>query len=300
MGSYSIKEIEHLTGIKAHTLRIWEQRYKIIRPKRTETNIRYYSDDDLKLVLNITLLNKHGHRIGTISKMSFNEIEAKVGNLEHTEARFELHINNLTTSMIEMNEEKFEKIMATNILQNGFETTMRKIVYPFLERIGIMWITNNINPAQEHFISNLIRQKIIVAIDGQIVKEDSDTLHFVLYLPEGEQHELGLLFLCYLLKTRNHKVTYLGCNVPVNDLISVIKLRKPDYIYSIFTTFPSKNQVVQYIENLSEVLPETTTLLISGRRALLKREQFKDNIVVFEKTEDIFDFIDKGVLPDII
>ncbi|MGB0931791.1 MAG: MerR family transcriptional regulator, partial [Chitinophagales bacterium] len=195
MASYSIREIEHLSGVKAHTIRIWEQRYNVVKPKRTDTNIRYYTDEDLKLILNVALLNKQGMRIGTIAKMKKPEIIKKIHSLGTLEAKHEVQINELIATMIEIDEAKFEKVMLTNILQYGFEETMLKVVYPFLEKIGIMWMTGNINPAQEHFISNLIRQKIIVAIDGQVHNEKLPSKRYVLFLPAGELHELSLLFL---------------------------------------------------------------------------------------------------------
>lgn len=291
MASYSIKEIEHLSGVKAHTIRIWEQRYKVLVPKRTETNIRYYTDDDLKLILNIALLNKQGMRIGTIARMKTPEIIQKVYSLGSTEAKYDLQINELITSMIEIDEAKFEKIMLTNILQYGFEDTMRKIVYPFLEKIGIMWMTGNINPAQEHFISNLIRQKIIVAIDGQVYNDQLPSKRYLLFLPAGEMHELSLLFLCYLLKVRNNKVTYLGANVPLQDLLSVVKHYQPDYVYTILTSAPSSSELPNYIEKLAgEVYP--IELLVSGQRLKNAKFELPANVQFLENMEDIIAFVD--------
>ncbi len=297
MAFYSIKEVEHLSGVKAHTLRVWEQRYKIITPKRTETNIRFYTDTDLKQILNIALLNKYGHRIGNISKMSTSDIEQEVNSLEDSDLKFELQITRLTNAMIEMEEEEFEKIVSTAILQNSFEDAMRLLIYPFLERIGIMWLTNHINPAQEHFISNLIRQKIIVAIDGQVVKKDSDSRHFLLYLPEKELHEIGLLFLCYLLKARNHRVTYLGANVPFDDVIGTVVLKKPEYIYSIFTSLPSRNQLQDYLDKLSQALtPHNTMIVLSGGQVLSDKLNIPHNIHILRNMKEIFAFIDHEIV----
>src|SRR4028119_2082894 len=162
MSVYSIKDLEHLSGIKAHTLRIWEQRYNIIRPKRTDTNIRYYDDTDLKLVLNISLLKEHGFKISEIARMTMEDMSQEVLSLTDKNLRYSDQIQALTLSMIDLDEERFEKIMSTNALQVGFEQTMINIVYPFLIKIGVLWQTGAISPAQEHFISNLIRQKLTV------------------------------------------------------------------------------------------------------------------------------------------
>ncbi|MFY7911452.1 MAG: MerR family transcriptional regulator, partial [Emticicia sp.] len=163
MSNYSIKDLEQLSGIKAHTLRIWEQRYNIINPKRTDTNIRTYDDNDLKLVLNIALLKDHDYKISEIAKLSLEELSKEVLAISDKQLNYPDQIHALTIAMIDIDEERFEKIMSTNILQFGFENTMINIIYPFLSRIGTLWVTGSIGPAQEHFITNLIRQKIIVA-----------------------------------------------------------------------------------------------------------------------------------------
>jgi len=166
VSTYSIKDLEHLTGIKAHTIRIWEQRYDILSPKRTDTNIRYYDSTDLKHMLNIALLNNNGYKISKIAKMSQEEVFEAVLQTIDKNNNYSDQINALTVAMIDLNEAQFEKIMSTNILQIGFEDTMLNIIYPFLTKIGFLWQIDSINPAQEHFMTNLIRQKLIVAIDG--------------------------------------------------------------------------------------------------------------------------------------
>ena len=174
MAIYSIKDLEKLTGIKAHTIRIWEQRYQIVMPKRTRTNIRYYDDNDLKYLLNVALLNKNGTKISKIAKMGEQEIAVKVAELSEVSFENTTQLDALTISMIEMDEYKFDKIISTNIDQLGFEKTMIEIINPFLEKLSVLWLTGSINPAQEHFISCLIRQKIIVAIDKVPFVTDSD------------------------------------------------------------------------------------------------------------------------------
>jgi DNA-binding transcriptional MerR regulator len=168
MSNYSIKDLEQLSGIKAHTLRIWEQRYDILKPTRTDTNIRTYDDVDLKLVLNIALLKEHGYKISEIAQMSAESMAREVMVISDKQMNYPDQIHALTISMLDLDEERFEKIISTNTLQFGFENMMINIIHPFLSRIGTLWMTGSIGPAQEHFISNLIRQKIIVAIDGQL------------------------------------------------------------------------------------------------------------------------------------
>ena len=195
MSHYSIKDIEQLSGIKAHTLRIWEQRYNFIKPKRTNTNIRFYDDEDLKLVLNIALLKDNGHKISRICNMPKEELSLEVRRLMEKNLGFPEQIQGLTLCMLELDEDRFEKILSTNILQLGFERTMMNLIYPFFQKIGVLWQTGSISPAQEHFISNLIRQKIMVAIDGQVVHPTDYNKKFLIYLPENEMHEISLLVL---------------------------------------------------------------------------------------------------------
>ncbi|MEQ9302640.1 MAG: MerR family transcriptional regulator, partial [Marinoscillum sp.] len=167
MSTFSIRDLEHLSGIKAHTLRIWEQRYELIKPKRTDTNIRYYDDHDLKLILNVALLKENGIKISKIAEMSDGELQREVLKLTERNLRYPEQIHALTISMVDLDEDRFNKIISSNILKLGFEKTMMNVIYPFLSKIGILWQTSAINPAQVHFISNLVRQKLIAAIDGQ-------------------------------------------------------------------------------------------------------------------------------------
>ncbi|CAH0996974.1 HTH-type transcriptional repressor CarH [Emticicia aquatica] len=261
MSNYSIKDLEQLSGIKAHTLRIWEQRYNIINPKRTDTNIRTYDDKDLKLVLNIALLKDHDYKISEIAKLSLEELSKEVLAISDKQLNYPDQIHALTIAMIDIDEERFEKIMATNILQFGFENTMINIIYPFLSRIGTLWVTGSIGPAQEHFITNLIRQKLIVAIDGQIIKATSVSKKYILYTPEGEFHEIPLLFANFILRARNNKVIYLGQSMPFSELQFICEHHKPDYLFSVITSTPGQDEVQQYVNKLGEAFSEIKVLL---------------------------------------
>jgi DNA-binding transcriptional MerR regulator len=286
MSNYSIRDLEQLSGIKAHTLRIWEQRYNIIQPKRTDTNIRLYDDQDLKLVLNISLLKDHGHKISEISKLSLEEMSQIVMAISDQKLSYPDQIHALTISMIDLDEERFEKIISTNFLQNGFENTMTHIIYPFLNRIGTLWVTGSIGPAQEHFISNLIRQKIIVAIDGQVIKYSPNSKKFILYLPEGELHEMGLLFASYIIRSRHHKVIYLGQTLPFNELIFAYDVHKPDYIFSAITSAPANDEIQPYVDRLSQQFPDTK-ILLTGYQVVGQDIQLGNNCTIINKINDL-------------
>ncbi len=291
MSYYSIKEIEQLSGIKAHTLRIWEQRYNFITPKRTDTNIRYYDDSDLRLVLNIALLKDNGHKISRICTMQQEDLQHEVMQLMDKKLGFSDQIQGLTLSMLELDEERFEKILSTNILQIGFERTMLNLIYPFFQKIGILWQTGAIAPAQEHFISNLVRQKIIVAIDGQMVSSSSFNQKYLLYLPENELHEMSLLFSSYIIKSRNNKVIYIGQNVPLSDLLEIYENHNPDYLLTVLTTSPPINEVQQYLYKLSKSF-KNSKILVTGHQVVGQDMDIPKNMILLNKLQDLIEFTD--------
>lgn len=250
MGHYSIKELEKLSGIKAHTIRIWEKRHQLIQPKRTQTNIRYYSDEDLKKIIQVSVLNNHGLKISHIVGLSLDDLSRKVSELSEATESIEIYIDQLILAMVDLEEEGFEKILGHLTVKFGFEKTVVEILYPFLEKIGILWLSNNITPAQEHFISNLIRQKLIVAIDGLPLPPKSAP-KVVLFLPENELHELGLLFYYYLVKNLGFRPYYLGQNVPYQDLQSVYEQHQPQILISSFTSGPSPKVLPAYVTRMS-------------------------------------------------
>ena len=209
MTKFTIKDLENLSGIKAHTIRVWEQRYSFLKPSRTDTNIRYYSNDDLKAILNISILNKYGYKISHINTMSVSDVQTRVAELNIADAPQERIVNELIQLMVDLDTAGFEKLIDKQITAAGIEKTIIRIIFPFLERIGILWQTGHINPSQEHLITNIIRQKLIVGIDQakSLIKVKRS---FLLFLPEGEHHELGLLLVCYLLKKKALRYFILG------------------------------------------------------------------------------------------
>lgn len=286
MSHYSIRDLEQLSGIKAHTLRIWEQRYNFIEPKRTDTNIRLYDDRDLKLILNISLLKDHGFKISKIAEMPVEEIGKEVMKIADQNLNYPDQIQALTVAMIDLDEERFEKIISTNFLHAGFENTMIYIIYPFLSRIGTLWMTNSIGPAQEHFITNLIRQKIIVAIDGQVIKYHPNFKKFILFLPEGEFHEISLLFASYMIRSHNHRVIYLGQTLPFSELIFAYDIHKPDYIFSVITSTPSNGDVQPYVDQLCQQFTDAQ-IFLTGYQVVGQDIKVGKNCTIINKFEDL-------------
>lgn len=277
MANYSIKDLENFTGIKAHTIRIWEKRYNIVEPKRTCTNIRYYDDEDLKKLLNVSILNRNGFKISNIVNLSEETISEKILNLAQANSDVNNQIESLVLAMIDMDENKFDKVFNTAVLNFGFEDTMLKLVYPFFEKIGVLWQIGSINPAQEHFISSLIRQKLIVAIDGIVPKIGENSRSFLLFLPEGEFHEIGLIFYHYLIKKHNHKVLYLGETVPFDALLEVSKVKKIDYLLTSFITPMPDEQMDELLLNLADSFNEAK-LFVTGLQTYDKNFSPNGNI----------------------
>ncbi len=292
MATYTIRDLEKLSGIKAHTIRIWEKRYNIIAPTRTATNIRNYCDTELKKLLNISLLNRNGLKISKLASLSDDEIHEKINQLIHRYSDTESLVENLTIAMIELDEGKLDKILSRAIMQLGFEETIIKILYPFLIRIGVMWQTGVINPAQEHFITNLIRQKLMVAVDALITANNPDSKIFILFLPEGEYHELGLLFFYYLVKRRGHQVIYLGQSVPFNDLIEAKKLKFPNYLVTAFVSYINGKDIIKYAKSLTENFTEQTIYLSGGQISNIQ-DKLPANIKVISSPGDFRNELNK-------
>ena len=285
MANYSIKDLENFTGIKAHTIRIWEKRYNVVEPKRTCTNIRYYDDDDLKKLLNISILNKNGFKISFLVNLENHEIKEKVINLTQTNQAGGNLIENMVIAMLDFNKEKFAKLFNSSVVNIGFENTILNVMYPFFERIGILWQTGSIHPAHEHFVSNLIRQKIIVAIDAVVESHNDNQGSFLLFLPENEFHELGLLFYYYIIKKNGHKVLYLGENVPLECLSEVKKEKKIDHVLISMTNAMRKDDLKKKVEEIAEKFSDTI-VFISGLQVGSMSFDIPQNIILLKNISE--------------
>ncbi len=289
MHSFTIKDLENLSGIKAHTIRIWEQRYSFLKPNRTGTNIRFYSNDELKKLLNVALLNKYGYKISHIDKMNEKEIKEKILSLNQSQAQQERIVNELIQNMVDLDIEKFEDILDNYILLRGIEKAIPQIIFPYLEKIGILWLTNHVNPAQEHLVTNIIRQKLIVGIDNISSSVSVDKM-VLLFLPEGEYHELGLLFMHYLLKCRGVATIYLGCSIPLDDVEYIVKLKQPDYLYAHLTSVGHKFNFDKFIALLNKKFP-TLPIVISGQLTHHYEKRIHPPIYLKRSFAEILEFV---------
>ena len=289
MNAFTIKDVENLSGIQAHTLRIWEQRYDFLKPQRSTTNIRYYTNDELKTILNVALLNRFGYRISRISKMSAAEIADKILNLLPGEARFQHIINQLLEQMIDMELDNFDTYLSKLIQQFGLKQSFIDVVFPFLERIGMLWSTGRVNAAQEHFVSNIIRQKLLAETETLPVPQDSK-YRVLLFLPEGEMHELGILFVQYLVKQQRQQNWYLGANVPLEDVAYVIQAKQPSYLYTHLTAVTQSFNLEKFVGQVSELVTETK-VLISGPVTAGYDKALPTNVHLYKTSKQIQEFI---------
>lgn len=253
-----------MTGVKAHTIRIWEKRYHIINPQRTTSNIRFYQDDDVKLLINVANLNRKGYKISRIAQMDPSDIaqEAAEDSIENYDKDGQLDA--LTIALVEMDGYKFDRIFNRNLIQMGFEKTIENVILPFLSKLNVLWITGSIHPVQEKFIGLLIRQKICAAIDQLGEKNNTHFKKFLLFLPLEDTKELSVLYLHYILRVQGYQVVNIGCNVALEDLRQACILQHPDYIL----TFQQENQAASpksYVLEAHKVSPGIQ-IFISGEQ----------------------------------
>ncbi len=294
MAIYSIRDLEKLTGIKKHTIRIWEQRYNLIQPQRTDTNIRFYTDDQLRMLFNVALLNRNGYKINKLASMSHEQVATVVKQISDKDNNGSAKLDALTLAMLNLDERAFERVFLANIEESGFESTMSQLIYPLLENLKALWITRSINPAHEKFITHLIRRKLLRAIDESPVHTERETQPFILYLPENEAQELTLLFVYYLLRQRGFRVIYLGGFTALNDLRDACTAVPPGYVFSIIDA-PLPRQSVQHYINQAASAAGSNRLLLTGSQlaqhgGLLS---LPDNVSVLDSLGETLAFLDR-------
>lgn len=290
VNQFSIKDMEVLSGVKAHTIRMWEQRFHMFEPRRTPGNIRYYNDSDLKKLLNLSFLTQQGYKVSVLARMSEEELSRRVVDLSLTCTGVESRIQSLTMHMLQLNEMGFTQLLSVFIKESGLERVMLDIVFPFFRAIGFMWQTGTITPAHEHFITHLIRQKLIVSIDQMDYVQQEATKKYLLFLPEGEFHELGLLFAHYIIRSRGHKTIYLGANVPYADLKTVYSTYKPQSILCILTSAQVDLTASEYLNQLSSDFPKAQ-IMASGKFALDSADEIRSTRITLMR--DFTDLIEQ-------
>jgi len=286
MDRYTISALEKLTGIMAGTIRIWERRYRIIKPHRTDTNRRWYDSDDLKRILNISILYRKGIKISKIATFSGPEIEEKVKLLTRESSDTETQIDSLIVAMSDLDEERINDILMRSVINRGFEPTFTTVVFPFLRRVGIMWHTGSVDIGAEHFVSNIFRKRLISAIDTLTPPANPDAKKFLLYLPENELHEMGLLFYTYIIRKRGHYVLYLGQSTPFNGLTDVVERWHPDFLVTGALTSLPFGKPEDYLKRIGTAF-RNKKILVSGILTQYAEKVSLENIIPFESLADL-------------
>lgn len=293
---FTIKDLENFSGIKAHTIRIWEKRYNLFQPKRTDSNIRYYDMNSLLKLLNVSLLYNNGVKISKIAILSDAKMELSVKELVFKEGFESNALNSFKLAMLNFDEGLFNQTYNSLISQTSFRTIFTEIFIPFLSEIGILWQVHSITPAHEHFITNLIKQKILINIEKlQFLQPNKSARKFVLYLPMNEIHELGLLYLHFELLFHGYHSIYLGQSVPVENLNDLQKIFSDVCFVTYLTVEPSKESIEDYLQTVnSEVLQNTndTLWVLGSKLAQFDTDSFKnDKIKIFKSAVDLLNIL---------
>ena len=286
MDRYRISDLEKLTGIMAGTIRIWERRYHIIKPHRTDTNRRWYDDDDLKKILNIAILNRNGYKISKIAAMSDLEITENVEKLTSESTDSGTQADSLIMAMTGLDENTVDRIIMRSVINRGFEETFTEVVFPLLNRIGIMWQTGTVDVGTEHFISNIFRKRLIAAIDSLPPADNPKRKKVLLYLPENELHELGLLFYAFIARKDGHDTLYLGQATPFDALSDMIIRWQPDIIVTGSLTGLPFDSPENYLERISTAFSDKK-ILVSGALAMTPVAKSSPNIFAIASSNDL-------------
>lgn len=288
---FSIKDLENISGIKAHTIRIWEKRYNVLEPMRSDTNIRYYNLVNLQKLLNITLLHDHGYKISRIAKFTEQQIPEAVRDIISQKSVKSHAISSFKMAMLNFDQSLFFKTYDTLLSEKSFREVFYEVFIPLMNEIGLLWQSDTITPAHEHFISYLIKQKLLINTEKlQILQPTNDEKVFVLYLPSNEIHELGLMYLNYEVLHHGYRSIYLGESIPLDNLKDLKKYFNKVTFVSYLTVEPNKDEINPYIKAINnEVLnDDNTELWLLGRMVdFIEPQNISDKTRIFRSISDL-------------
>jgi DNA-binding transcriptional MerR regulator/methylmalonyl-CoA mutase cobalamin-binding subunit len=291
--TYSISDLERLTGVQTHTIRIWERRYNALVPMRSAGNTRFYDDNQLRRLLNIVTLSKSGLKISHVCGLTEKEmnllLEEEVTQSASPVEKFEYYISQLLSFGLSYDEYQFDELISKAIAEFGLKDTYINIMYPMLVRLGLMWRSDNICPAQEHFMSNIIRHKISAASEQVVLKQETGAT-WVLFLPEEDDHDIGLLFANFLLKSAGHKVIYLGSKVPVDSVRDVIDRVEVQHLLVFMIRTETATSVASYLEELSAAF-KAQEIHVAGSSRILAEVEMKGNVKWMRSIDDLEEII---------
>jgi len=291
--AFTIKDLENISGIKAHTIRIWEKRYNLLTPQRTDTNIRYYSSKSLQKILNVALLKKNNFKISKIAEMSDNAIIVSARELTFKGAVNDEAINSFKLAMFQFDKVLFNNTYNRLLQKRTFRAIFKEVFIPFLNHIGLLWQTDTLLPAHEHFVSNLITQKIQIHTGELEYSTVNSDVTYVLFLPENEIHELGLLYLNYELALRGNRTIYLGQSLPLDNLTYFLKNDTKMCFITSLTIRPYDDKIDEYFTQIESMLEGAPHSLIAvGRKVIeLKDRKFSNNIKLYSSMIELLKMI---------
>ncbi len=275
MNQFSISQLAQFSGIKPHTIRIWEQRYNALQPKRSEGNTRYYDGQQLRRLLNIVSLSKTKYKVSKLCKMTDEELASKLEDhflVAEESGDYAYFVSRLIGAGMNYDETNFSRIFSHCLLKFGLEKTYTQVVYPVMNRIGLMWSSNVMPPSQEHYISNLVRQKLFTAIDG--VPESEGSRKWILFLPENEFHEIGLLFSYYFIRQKGEQVIYLGANVPLSSLEDCLRDTGAEHILLFMVHQDLPENISEYLRELTEIAKDQS-IHVACKKDLIEKVSYK-------------------------
>jgi len=286
---YSIKDMENLSGVKAHTIRIWEKRYEIIKPKRTETNIRYYTDEDLRHLLNVCLLYKNGLKISKIANLSNEQIKEKINEISGITLDFEVLLDAMMLFILDLDAYNFGKVLSQHVDQIGLERTMEELIYPLMDKISLAWLAGSFQGAHESFVTQIIKSKIQKEIES--LDEETD-FHpqYLIYLTEGEKQELSLLYMHFLLKKNKCKVVNLGNDITMVDVIASIQTLQPKFVFSIFNEEVNNSSFQNYVKQICKNLT-SGKFILTGYQPTVLNIDWPENTLILKTLKETIDFI---------
>jgi DNA-binding transcriptional MerR regulator len=288
--SFSIKNLEHLSGIKAHTIRIWEKRYNLFEPERTDTNIRLYNLENLQKLLNVTLLYNNGYKISKIALFNSQEITENVHKLTINKNADDWSIGLFKLAMINFDQRLFTKTFNDLLEQFSFTEVFKNVFVTLMNELGVLWQTNSISPSHEHFITSLVKQKIHAMCEDLQQKSTRRTdRRFVLFLPDNEIHELGLLYLQYEVLNNGFQCVFLGQSVPIESLNNLVDIGEPITFITYFTIEPTQNKIKAYLNTFNSEIIENidSELWILGYQVQFMSDEMPDKIRKFKSIDDV-------------
>ncbi|MDB4033145.1 MerR family transcriptional regulator [Flavobacteriaceae bacterium] len=290
--TFSIKDLENLSGIKAHTIRIWEKRYNLLSPERTQTNIRLYSLLSLQKLLNITLLYENGLKISKIAQLKNEEIPLKVREIIDEKSIKNNMMNAFKLSMINFDQSLFYNTYNKLVVDLSFREIFKEYFIPLLQELGYLWQSNTISTTHEHFITNLVKQKVYTNTEKVHRSEYVNNKSFVLFLPENEIHELGILYLNYELNLRGYKSIFLGQSVPIENLEPLIASNEFVEFIAYVTVEPSKDKIDKYLQKFKKKIldkKDCRLSLLGFQTQFVDLNTKPENVSVYRGFEDLIE-----------